>query len=327
MCSRRKHVSSISRSIVSTRPSKPEEALAVAERSLTFHERVFSPDDPEIATALHTLGFVLYDYRLDFARAETLHRRALALREKALGPTHPRVVDSLIRLSNLYRAKGDYATAIPLRERALEIEERTLGTNNPAITDSIRSLAVLYSRKGDDPKTEALFERVLAIRESALGPDHEDVGLSLRDLSTAYSDRGDYERAESFQRRALAIFEKSKNAVNVASSLNSLGVIYGRKGDDVTAEQFFQQSLAMEVASSGAESTNTAFYTFNLGNFYAGTNDRAKAHAVPAARAGNLGETIRPGLPESRPGPLEYGDCLTLKRAIWTKHSPNSNVP
>ena len=255
---------------------KLEEALAVAERSLTVHEHAFGPDDPETATALHTLGLVLSDYKRDFAKAETFHLRALALREKALGPNHPRVADSLIRLSDCYRAKGDYATAIPLRERALEIEERILGTNNLAITASLRSLAALYSRKGNEAKAGTLAERVLAINESVLGPDHEEVARALRDLASNYSVRGDNERAESLLKRAIAILEKAKNAGLATVCLNSLGVIYGRKGDDLTAEQFFQRALTMEAAASGPESSSAALYTFNLGTFYWQTKDYAK---------------------------------------------------
>lgn len=256
---------------------KGQEALAVAERSLTAHERAFGPDGLETAAALHTLGLVLYDYQLDFARAEKFHQRALAITEKSLGPNHLRIASSLIRLADLYSSKGDYATAIPLLQRALEIKERTLGTNDPSTTSSLRSLAVLYDRKGDSETARALFERVLAIREKTLGLDHEDVGLALREVSTLYSDKGDYERAELLQRRALAIFEKAKNVGLMVASLNSLGVIYGRKGDDATSEQFFLRALKTEVESSGADSPGAGFYNLNLGSFYRQTKDYTKA--------------------------------------------------
>jgi CHAT domain-containing protein/tetratricopeptide (TPR) repeat protein len=256
---------------------KGQEALAVAERSLTAHERAFGPDGLETATALHTLGLVLYDYQLDFPRAETFHQRALGIREKVLGGNHLRVASSLIRLADLYSSKGDYATAIPLLQRALAIKERTLGTDDPSTTYSLRSLAVLHDRKGDGETARLLFERVLANREKTLGPDHDDVGLALREISTIYSEKGDYERAETLQRRALAIFEKSKNMGLMVAALNSLGVIYGRKGDDATSEQFFQRALKTEVDASGADSVSAGFYNLNLGSFYRQTKNYGKA--------------------------------------------------
>src|SRR5713101_7456188 len=44
-------------------------------------------------------------------------REALALREQALGPTHPDVATSLNNLAELLRRTGDYAAAKPLHER------------------------------------------------------------------------------------------------------------------------------------------------------------------------------------------------------------------
>ena len=47
---------------------------------------------------------------------ELLHQRALAIREKTLGPEHPHVATSLNNLAALYRAQGRYAEAEPVPE-------------------------------------------------------------------------------------------------------------------------------------------------------------------------------------------------------------------
>ena len=54
-----------------------------------------------------------------YADAEPLYKRALAIREKALGPDHPDVAQSLNNLADLYSAQGRYADAEPLYKRAL----------------------------------------------------------------------------------------------------------------------------------------------------------------------------------------------------------------
>src|SRR5262249_16066687 len=56
-----------------------------------------------------------------YARAEPLLVRALDIREKALGATHPDVALSLNDLAGLYQAQGAYARAEPLLARAAEI--------------------------------------------------------------------------------------------------------------------------------------------------------------------------------------------------------------
>ena len=52
--------------------------------------------------------------------------RALAIREKALGPEHPEVARSLNNVAELYWTKGDSARAEPLYQRALAIRTRPL---------------------------------------------------------------------------------------------------------------------------------------------------------------------------------------------------------
>ena len=54
-----------------------------------------------------------------YADAEPLYKRALAIREKALGPDHPAVAQLLNNLADLYTAQGRYADAEPLYKRAL----------------------------------------------------------------------------------------------------------------------------------------------------------------------------------------------------------------
>ena len=54
-----------------------------------------------------------------YADSDPLYKRALAIREKALGPDHPDVAQSLNNLADLYRAQGRHADAEPLYKRAL----------------------------------------------------------------------------------------------------------------------------------------------------------------------------------------------------------------
>jgi tetratricopeptide (TPR) repeat protein len=66
----------------------------------------------------------LYSHLGRFAEAEPLFKRALAIREKALGPDHPDVAWSLNSLGAFYADEGQYAKAEPIYQRALAIFER-----------------------------------------------------------------------------------------------------------------------------------------------------------------------------------------------------------
>src|SRR3712207_4238207 len=79
--------------------------------------------DRDVARSLDNLTW-LYYAQGQYARAEPLSQRALAIREKGLGPEHPDVARSLNNLAWLYYAQGQYAKAEPLSQRALAIREK-----------------------------------------------------------------------------------------------------------------------------------------------------------------------------------------------------------
>jgi tetratricopeptide (TPR) repeat protein len=103
-----------------------------------------------------------------FAEAVPLAERALALRDKALGPMHPDVADSLNNLAGLYQDQGAYPKAEPLYVRALGIREKALGPMHPDVASSLNNFARLYQAQGAYPKAEPLLSRAAEIRESQL---------------------------------------------------------------------------------------------------------------------------------------------------------------
>src|SRR5260370_1314145 len=164
------------------------------------------PDDPGV---LNNLGNSLTDAG-DYAGAEPLLQRALAINEKALGPYHPGVANSMNNLATLLQARGDYRGAEPLYRQALAIKEKALGTDHPDVAISLNNLAGLLAAKGDYAEAGPLCRRALAIREKALGPDHPDVAQSLNNLGLLLRARGDYAGAEPLLQRALTIDAKGR---------------------------------------------------------------------------------------------------------------------
>ena len=83
-----------------------------------------------------------------FTAAEPLLRRALAIRQRALGPEHPLTAASLNNLALLLRNQGDLAAARPLFERALAITEKALGPEHPHTAVGLHNLALLLGAQG-----------------------------------------------------------------------------------------------------------------------------------------------------------------------------------
>ena len=88
----------------------------------------FGPDDQRLATSLNNLA-VLYRTQGNYAQAEPLYQRSLAIREKVLGPEHPDVATSLENYADLQRKMKRDAEAKKMEARAQAIRARHAGEN------------------------------------------------------------------------------------------------------------------------------------------------------------------------------------------------------
>ncbi len=123
----------------------------------------FGPQDPRLAKSLNSLaGF--YQARGEYAEAEPLYKRALAIVERALGPEHPNVATALSDLAGLYYARGKYAKAGRLVWRALAIYEKTLGPEHPNVATGLENYAALLRKTGRDIEAARMETRARAIR-------------------------------------------------------------------------------------------------------------------------------------------------------------------
>jgi tetratricopeptide (TPR) repeat protein len=205
------------------------ESARAYQRSLQIR-----PDDPSVlnsaAVSLMRAG--------DYAGAEPVCRRALAIREKTLSSDDPDVATSLNTLAELLREKGEYQAAEPLMRRALAIDERRLVSDDPHVARDMNNLAELLRARGDYAAAEPLYRRALAIDEKALGSDNPDVARDLSSLAALLYAQGDYAGAQPLYRRALAIREKvfGPDHPLIAQSLNNLAALLEVKGDYGAAE-------------------------------------------------------------------------------------------
>jgi tetratricopeptide (TPR) repeat protein len=236
---------------------------------------------PDDATVLNNLGISVMDAG-DYAGAEPLFRRALAIDEKALGPDHPAVATDLNNLALLLQNKGDYAGAEPLFRRALAIREKALGPNHPDVATDLNNLALLLKAKGDYAEAEPFLQRALGIDEKALGTDHPYVATDLNNLASLLQSKGDYAGAEPLYRRALAINENALGPDNpdVATSLNSLASLLQDKGDYAGAEPLYRRALAIDEKALGPDHPDVATDFNNLASLLQNKDDFAGAEPL-----------------------------------------------
>jgi tetratricopeptide (TPR) repeat protein len=250
---------------------------AAAESFLRIVLAVHS-DDPMI---LNNLGLVLAKEG-NYAEAEPLYQRALAIAEKGLGPNHPAVATKLNNLALLYYSQGKYAEAEPLYKRALAIDEKALGPNHPDVATNLNNLALLFKSQGKYTEAEPLYQRALAIDEKALGPYHPDVATAVNNLAGLYWSQGKYAEAEQLYQRALAIAEKAlgPDHPDVARNLNNLAALYDAQGEYAEAEPLYKRALAIDEKVLGPNHPDMASMLNNLAEFYRAQGKYAEAEPL-----------------------------------------------
>ncbi len=95
------------------------DAMAVCLRPALL-TRELGPEHPEVARSLHALGHVYYRQG-EFAKAEPLYLRALAIQERSLGANAPEVARALFDYAALLKQTGRTRQAWDVEGRAAEI--------------------------------------------------------------------------------------------------------------------------------------------------------------------------------------------------------------
>jgi hypothetical protein len=147
-------------------------------------------------------------------------RCVLVLRdqEKALGPQHPAVGQTLLLLARVQRARGKPAVAEGMEARAAAIAEAvradpSLDTPIPSdpksqdlagITPMI-SRAAQLREEGNLPAAQALLEKALQQQQNSIGPRHPQVVNTLNWLAVVLDEQGKADLANAFRKRAEAI--------------------------------------------------------------------------------------------------------------------------
>jgi len=191
--------------------------------------------DPEEATRLSHEVVRLHDER-KYDEALPLAKRALELREKALGPDHELVGISLYNVAGIYRAQSRYENAEPLFKRALEILEKKFGPDSEKLTKTLEELGWMRFAGRDNGMAEKMFLRALAIKEKAFGPESLNTAQSLSVLGRFYERTSKPEKAADSFKRALAVREKllGPNHIDLLEALDDCACIFllNNRADD-----------------------------------------------------------------------------------------------
>jgi tetratricopeptide (TPR) repeat protein len=146
------------------------------------------------------MALVYFD-NYEYAKAEPLFVRALAIAEKALGTDNSELALNFNNLGMFYVRWGRYAEAQPLLERALELEKGAAELTDFFYATILNNLAELHLGLGNYVAAEDLCIEGLEMREQIGNP--EKTGRSYITMAAILHRKGDYTDSDTFFRKAV----------------------------------------------------------------------------------------------------------------------------
>jgi tetratricopeptide (TPR) repeat protein/transcriptional regulator with XRE-family HTH domain len=217
-----------------------------------------------------------------FAAARPYLERALAIRQRLLGPEHLDIVENLTDLALLLQDQGELAAARSLLEHALAIRERLLDPDDSLVAASLNNLAMLLRDQGELAAARPLLERALEIRERTLGPDDLLTTTSLNNLAVHLQDLGEPSAARPLLERALAIRGRTLGPDHMLTitALSNLGLLFHSQGDLDAARPLLERGLAVLERALGSDHPYIAQGLNNLALLLQDQGDLAAARPL-----------------------------------------------
>ena len=160
--------------------------------------RKYTVPNPSTAASLNNLAGLLRTQG-DLAGAQPLRERALAIREKVLGPEHRLTVWTLNGLARVFQDSGDLPAARTLFERALTIYKKTLA--HPSTNIGRYLFAGLLLAEGNAVEALRESEAALPGLEKAFGKKNQWTKDAARITTDALDAVGRAEEAAALRAR------------------------------------------------------------------------------------------------------------------------------
>ena len=220
-----------------------EDKGETAEAEKLYQASVDAAPDADVMERLSGLA----EARGDPAAAESWLRRALALREKLLGPVHPKTAAARNGLGLLAMNAGKLDEAGALFEGAIQAYRSGPGLEREDAAFALDNLGNVRRAQERFDESQRLFEQALEIRRATLGGEHPDTATTLVNLGGLFHVQGKLDQAEPLYRQALAIQEKQlgPNDPVVGQTLFNLGHLLAAKEDRSGAIEAFQRAAAI----------------------------------------------------------------------------------
>ena len=133
-----------------------------------------------------------------YSVASSLAEETLEFAEKAFGPDHPNVAESLNNLALIYYTQGKEAEPFILEEASPQPLAEVPSAKRSDNSQYLNQVVLLNLAKRKYALAESMFRRALEIKKNALGQGQSELLQVLENLADLHDTRGNCGEAESY---------------------------------------------------------------------------------------------------------------------------------
>jgi len=175
--------------------------MTILKKEVANQERLDGPEGQSVAATLGELGITLR-YLKEYQDSEVAFRRALLIRQRYLGQTHPRFASHLLGIGRLYFEQNGNSQAEDLFKRARDIFQSSFGPDSVPFAQCNGELGRVYLSAGRLEEAEGLLRGAVGALEARLTLAHPETVRALRSLAKALRMRAKDADADGADRRA-----------------------------------------------------------------------------------------------------------------------------
>jgi CHAT domain-containing protein/tetratricopeptide (TPR) repeat protein len=264
--------------------------IARMDTAITLATEYFGPNDTTIATVL-TWQSLLYAWKMDFAKCESLVDHALDLYKSKLGLDHPALAVALWVKGGLYKYTGRHGEGRSMLLRAHELTE-----SNPQFDPEISAYVLMdigldHIHRQENLQAVRARLQALELFEQIHGPDHWTIGMACQGIGFAFHHLGEIDSARAYYERARTIFLNvfGPKMTRTAHNMDYLSRAYWAQGRADLREKMLYQALPILEETLGSKHILVAELLLKIAEFEIaqGRYDKAVLYAERTAQLGH----------------------------------------
>lgn len=259
------------------------EALRYFQEALEVFRRA-SGEDLNFGQTLCNIA-ATYNMQGKMLEAEPVIRRAIAIYETKLSPTHPNLGRALGVAAAIARGLADDAEAERLSRRVVDIQLAAHGKQHVDYARALLQLASAYAQRDDWSRAEPLVNQSLEAYGAAVGKEHPEYATAMVYLATVYQNTRRLAEAERLlmQARRVQVAKLGESHPHTITGLSTLATVQFLQGRNDEARANFQKAYDLARAGYGEDSETAARYLNGLARIEHSTGNFSAAE--PHCRA------------------------------------------